>query len=74
MTFPIVSQTVAFRGVPYNVLDFPVLDDALHIELSRCPGTLDDPNAGWHEGWEAHPSRFVLLGDLLTTGFSILAA
>jgi hypothetical protein len=74
MTFPIVSQTVAYAGLAYNVLDFPVVDDGLHVELSQCPGTLDDPNAGWHEGWVPHPSRFVLLDDLLTTGFSILAA
>jgi hypothetical protein len=59
MTFPIVSQTVAFRGVPYNVLDFPVLENELHVELSQCPGTLGNPNAGWHQNWIPFDSIFV---------------
>ena len=74
MTFPLVSQTVAYDGKPYSVMGYPTINDGLHIELNLLPGTLDDPNAGWHEGWEPHPSRFVLLDDLLTTGFSIIAA
>lgn len=67
MTFPLISKTVAYRGLPYNVLDFPVLDDALHIELSQCPGTLEFPNAGWHEDWIPFDSIFVPINTFLVS-------
>ena len=74
MTFPCISQTVAYDGKPFNVLAYPVIEDQPHIELSQCPGTLNDPNAGWHEGWEPYPSRFILLDGLWSTSFSLIAA
>jgi hypothetical protein len=63
MIMPRVSQTVAYDGFPYNVLGYPVIENHPHIELSQCPGTLDDPNAGWHETWKPFDSIFILTDD-----------
>jgi hypothetical protein len=76
MTLPRISETVAYDGHPFNVLDYPIIDDRPHIELSQYPGTiigsLTVPNFGWHEEWEPYPSRFVSLDYFLAAGFSII--
>jgi hypothetical protein len=76
MTLPRISETVAYDGRPFNILDYPIIDDRPHIELSQCPGTiigsLTVRDFEWHEGWEPYPSRFVSLDDFLAAGFSII--
>lgn len=34
-------------------MDYSSRDGLPVIELSRCPGNLADPEAGWDEGWDA---------------------
>jgi hypothetical protein len=65
MALPIVSQAVAYNGSAYHVLDYPVRRGRVYIELSQCPGTIENPDAGWHENWEPPEPIFVALDEFI---------
>jgi hypothetical protein len=63
LTFPALESTIAYKGEPYHVMGYSTKDGLPVIDLARCPGTIADPEAGWHEGWEpAEPTIVPLDG------------